>query len=84
MIGYCCNCLDGQLNCQVSAHWLMGMLPCIDYAISDWAIAQYLTICMSLLTCHTLFNVHVNTGLQAFPVIQSMDNHVGSSRTTVT
>ena len=24
MIGYCCNCLDGQLNYQASAHWLIG------------------------------------------------------------
>ena len=24
-IGYNCNCLDGQLNCQASAHWLIGV-----------------------------------------------------------
>ena len=21
VVGYCCNCLDGQLNYQASAHW---------------------------------------------------------------
>ena len=25
VIGYHCNCLDGQLNCQVFAHWLIGV-----------------------------------------------------------
>ena len=25
MIDYCCNCLDGQLNCQASVHWLIGV-----------------------------------------------------------
>ena len=25
MIGYCCHCLDGQLNYQASAHWLIGV-----------------------------------------------------------
>ena len=24
MIGYHCNCLDGQLNYQTSAHWLIS------------------------------------------------------------
>ena len=23
MIGYCCNCLGGQLNFQASTHWLI-------------------------------------------------------------
>ena len=25
VIGYCCNCLDGQLNCHASAHWLISV-----------------------------------------------------------
>ena len=25
MIGYCCNGLDGQLNCQASVHWLVSV-----------------------------------------------------------
>ena len=25
MIGYCCDCFDGQLNCLVSTHWLTVM-----------------------------------------------------------
>ena len=25
VIGYCCNCLDGQLNCQVFTHWLINV-----------------------------------------------------------
>ena len=41
MIGYRCNCLDGQLNCRASAHWLIGATTCIDYAIGDWAIAEH-------------------------------------------
>ena len=33
MIGYCCNCLDGQLNCQTSAHWLSSVTTM--YWLSD-------------------------------------------------
>ena len=25
MIGYHCNCLDGQLNCWAFTHWLIGV-----------------------------------------------------------
>ena len=32
---------------------------------------------VSLLTCHTLFNMLVNTSLWAFPVIQPTDKHIG-------
>ena len=25
VIGYCCNCLDGQLNCWAFTHWLISV-----------------------------------------------------------
>ena len=25
VIGYCCNCFDGQLNCQAFAHWIISV-----------------------------------------------------------
>ena len=34
MIGYCYNHLDGQLNCQASAHWLIGVT--IMYWLCNW------------------------------------------------
>ena len=34
VIGYCCNCLDGQLNYQASAHWLIS--GATVYQLCDW------------------------------------------------
>ena len=36
MIGYHCNCLDGQLNCWASTHWLIGV------TIMYWLCYQWL------------------------------------------
>ena len=35
MIGYCCNCLGGQLNYQAFTHWLMDVLLTINCVISN-------------------------------------------------
>ena len=41
VIGYHCNCLDGQLNYQASAHWLSQCDYHVSiYATSDWALAH--------------------------------------------
>ena len=40
MIGYHCNCLDGQLNYQASAHWLIRGLLTSDYVIGNCSIAH--------------------------------------------
>ena len=34
MIGYCCNCLDGQLNYRASAHWQIGVTTM--YWLCNW------------------------------------------------
>ena len=34
VIGYHCNCLDGQLNYQPSAHWLISVT--IMYQLCNW------------------------------------------------
>ena len=34
MLGYCCNCLDGQLNCWAFTHWLIGVT--IIYQLCYW------------------------------------------------
>ena len=34
VIGYCCNCLDGQLHCQASAHWVISVT--IMYQLCYW------------------------------------------------
>ena len=34
MIGYCCNCLDGQLTYQASAHWLISVTTM--YQLCNW------------------------------------------------
>ena len=38
MIGYCCNHLDGQLNCWVFAHWLIGVT--IMYQLCYWQLGS--------------------------------------------
>ena len=34
MVGYHCNCLDGQLNCWAFTHWLIGVT--IMYQLCYW------------------------------------------------
>ena len=38
MIGYCYNCLDGQLNCRASAHWLISVT--IIYWLCTWRLSH--------------------------------------------
>ena len=39
-IGYHCNCLDGQLNYQAFAQWLISGLLTTDYVIGNCGIAH--------------------------------------------
>ena len=47
MIGYHCNCLDGQLNCWAFTHWLIGVT--IMYPLCYWLFGSS-TLCDGLLS----------------------------------
>ena len=52
MIGYCCNCLDGQLNNLASGQWLIGVT--MMYWLSNWWLGHstWYTPCGYLLLQH--------------------------------